>query len=94
MHQDAVDVGVGVQGLSGSARSASARVIDSGFSQNTCLPAFAAAITCGLCSECGQCVKACSAGAVQHEAVPYTQTITVGSVVLTLIVWIVGYSFR
>ena len=24
-----------------------------GFSQNTCLPAFAAAIVCGTCSECG-----------------------------------------
>jgi heterodisulfide reductase subunit A-like polyferredoxin len=39
-------------------------------------------LACGLCSECMQCVKACSAGAVLHDQQPATVEIEVGSVIL------------
>jgi heterodisulfide reductase subunit A-like polyferredoxin len=58
-------------------------VIDLGYSEEDAVAEAKRCLACGLCSECMQCVKACSAGAVQHNAGPVTQTISVGSVVLT-----------
>jgi heterodisulfide reductase subunit A-like polyferredoxin len=40
-------------------------------------------LACGLCSECGQCVKACAAGAIVHDMQPTLETLSVGSVILT-----------
>ncbi len=40
-------------------------------------------LACGLCSECGLCVKACTAGAIVHDMLPVTETLNVGSVILT-----------
>jgi len=40
-------------------------------------------LACGLCSECGMCVKVCSAGAICHEQQPTTEVLQVGSVILT-----------
>ncbi len=40
-------------------------------------------LDCGLCSECMQCVKACSAGAVLHEQEPTELVLDAGSVILT-----------
>src|SRR5688572_27733182 len=46
-----------------TARSTSARESESGFSQNTCFPACAAATICSVCSVCGvQSTTACTAG--------------------------------
>ncbi len=40
-------------------------------------------LACGLCSECGLCVKACGPGAICHDMQPVTETLRVGSVILT-----------
>jgi heterodisulfide reductase subunit A-like polyferredoxin len=39
-------------------------------------------LSCGLCSECYQCVLACKAHAIDHQQAPYEQTMEVGAVVL------------
>jgi heterodisulfide reductase subunit A2 len=39
-------------------------------------------LSCGVCSECYQCVDACLAEAINHEAVDVTRDLTVGSVVI------------
>jgi len=39
-------------------------------------------LSCGICSECYQCVAACLAGAVEHEQIVEERQIPVGSVVL------------
>ena len=39
-------------------------------------------LSCGICSECYQCVEACLANAVEHEQVVQEKQIPVGSVVL------------
>ncbi len=40
-------------------------------------------LACGICSECMQCVTACSAGAIMHDMVPEEIEVNVGSIVLT-----------
>jgi heterodisulfide reductase subunit A-like polyferredoxin len=40
-------------------------------------------LACGLCSECMQCVKACTAGAVCHDQRPQEIELDAGSVILT-----------
>ena len=39
-------------------------------------------LSCGICSECYQCVTACLAEAIDHEAVDATMDINVGSVII------------
>lgn len=39
-------------------------------------------LACGLCSECQQCVAACSAGAIIHDMLPEEISLDVGAVVL------------
>jgi heterodisulfide reductase subunit A-like polyferredoxin len=39
-------------------------------------------LNCGICSECMECVSACRAGAVDHNQVPQTVELNVGSVIL------------
>ena len=39
-------------------------------------------LSCGLCSECYQCVLACKAHAIDHQQAPYEETLKVGAVVL------------
>jgi len=39
-------------------------------------------MSCGICSECYQCLDACLAGAIDHDQVAVTKDLTVGSVVL------------
>ncbi|HEY3323229.1 MAG TPA: FAD-dependent oxidoreductase [Planctomycetota bacterium] len=57
--------------------------IDRGYSKEDAVAEAKRCLACGLCSECGQCVKACAAGAICHDMQPTSETITVGSVVLT-----------
>jgi heterodisulfide reductase subunit A-like polyferredoxin len=38
-------------------------------------------LSCGICSECYQCVDACIAGAIDHEMIEEEETIQVGSVI-------------
>ncbi len=39
-------------------------------------------LKCGICSECYQCVKACLAGAVNHDMAPRQYTLEVGAILL------------
>jgi len=39
-------------------------------------------LACGICSECQQCVTACSAGAIIHDMLPEEITVNVGSILL------------
>jgi heterodisulfide reductase subunit A-like polyferredoxin len=40
-------------------------------------------LSCGICSECYQCVEACLAGAVNHDEQPKIRDLNVGSVIMT-----------
>ncbi len=40
-------------------------------------------LSCGICSECYQCVEACLAGAVDHDQQPKIRDVSVGSVIMT-----------
>ncbi len=40
-------------------------------------------LSCGICSECYQCVDACLAGAINHEEQPKIRDLNVGSVIMT-----------
>jgi len=53
-----------------------------GFSEEEVKNEASRCLKCGICSECYQCVKACLAGAVDHEMKPIERTIEVGSIVL------------
>jgi len=39
-------------------------------------------LKCGICSECYQCVKACLAGAIDHDQQSFERVVNVGSVIL------------
>ncbi len=56
--------------------------INLGFGEDEARLEASRCLECGICSECYQCVKACLAGAVDHEQVLETRDIRVGSVIL------------
>jgi len=57
--------------------------IDLGYTREQAISEAQRCLSCGLCSECMQCVKACSAGAVCHDQQPEEINIDVGSIILT-----------
>ena len=57
--------------------------IDQGYSAEQAVAEAKRCLACGLCSECMQCVKACTAGAVCHDQQPTEIEIDAGSVILT-----------
>ncbi|OFW57092.1 MAG: hypothetical protein A2133_06170 [Actinobacteria bacterium RBG_16_64_13] len=57
--------------------------IDQGYSVEQAVAEAERCLACGLCSECMQCVKVCSAGAVCHDQQPVDIEIDAGSVILT-----------
>jgi heterodisulfide reductase subunit A-like polyferredoxin len=57
--------------------------IDLGYCYEDAVAEAKRCLACGLCSECGQCVKACSAGAIVHDMTEVRETLNVGAIVLT-----------
>ena len=53
-----------------------------GYAESTSRTEAERCLACGVCSECYQCVKACLAGAVDHEMRRHTREIKVGAVIL------------
>ncbi len=56
--------------------------IAQGYSEAQALSEASRCLNCQICSECGQCVTACQAGAIDHSQKPETVTLEVGSVIL------------
>ena len=66
-----------------SARVGGFTEIDRGYSAEQAVAEAQRCLACGLCSECMQCVKVCTAGAVCHDQQPEEIEIDAGSVILT-----------
>ncbi|MGD8398972.1 MAG: FAD-dependent oxidoreductase, partial [Anaerolineae bacterium] len=58
------------------------REVELCLSEGEALAEAARCLSCGLCSECYQCVLACKAHAIDHQQAPYEETLEVGAVVL------------
>jgi heterodisulfide reductase subunit A-like polyferredoxin len=58
------------------------REVELCLSEEQALGEAARCLSCGICSECYQCVLACKAHAIDHQQAPYEQTLEVGAVVL------------
>jgi heterodisulfide reductase subunit A-like polyferredoxin len=58
------------------------REVELRLSEEQALAEAARCLSCGLCSECYQCVLACKAHAIDHQQAPYEDTLEVGAVVL------------
>ena len=57
------------------------REVGLGLSEEEALREAKRCLSCGICSECYQCVDACIAGAIDHEMTSVEETIEVGAVI-------------
>ncbi len=71
-----------VRTLSAGERSTSFDEVSLGYSEAEARSEAARCLSCGVCSECYACVKACKAGAVDHEEVACEEVVNVGAVIL------------
>ena len=53
-----------------------------GFTEEQAVAEAKRCLSCGVCSECMACVKACGVGAIDHEAVDELEQIDVGSIIV------------
>jgi heterodisulfide reductase subunit A-like polyferredoxin len=74
---------VAMRQLSDSARRESFGEVELGYTEAEAKAEAARCLACGLCSECGACVKACAPGAIVHDMTATTETISVGSLILS-----------
>ena len=65
-----------------AARVGDFREVEQCMSEDQALAEAARCLSCGLCSECYQCVLACKAHAIDHHQAPYEEMLEVGAVVL------------
>lgn len=69
--------------LHGEKRLNSFEEVQLGFTEEQVLKEAQRCLSCGVCSECYQCVDACPAKAIQHEQQPIERKIEVGAVILS-----------
>jgi len=67
--------------LSPQVRTATLDEVQLGFTEEQVRREAERCLSCGICSECYQCVDACLAGAVMHEDQPMEREIEVGAVI-------------
>jgi len=65
-----------------AARLRDFREIEVGYTLEEAMAEAKRCLACGMCSECGLCVKACQPGAIDHDMQPVEETLAVGSVIL------------
>jgi heterodisulfide reductase subunit A-like polyferredoxin len=63
-------------------RAVSFKEIELGFTEEAAIQEASRCLSCGICSECLQCVAACKAGAINHEMSEEIVELDVGSVIL------------
>ena len=68
--------------LSLEERKGNFKEISLGFDEQRARQEAERCLKCGICSECYQCVKACLAGAINHEEKPIERTVKVGAVIM------------
>jgi heterodisulfide reductase subunit A-like polyferredoxin len=68
--------------LSVDERRGNFKEVQLGFTEEQVRKEASRCLSCGICSECYQCVEACQANAVKHDDQPVERTIEVGAVVL------------
>jgi heterodisulfide reductase subunit A-like polyferredoxin len=66
-----------------SERRGNFKEVELGYDEETGRAEAARCINCGFCCECGQCVSACLAHAVDHSQKPQVREIEIGSVILS-----------
>ncbi len=69
--------------LSLEERRGSFKEVQLGYTKEQVIKEAQRCLSCGVCSECYQCVEACLANAVKHDDKPVERTIEVGSVILS-----------
>lgn len=67
--------------LEPEARKKDFREVGIGFSEEEALQEAKRCLSCGICSECYQCVDACIAKAINHDETAAEETIEVGSII-------------
>jgi heterodisulfide reductase subunit A-like polyferredoxin len=74
---------VNMRHLGDDARRTSFGEVELGYTEEQAIAEASRCLACGLCSECGACVKVCAPGAISHDMVATTETIAVGSLILS-----------